>query len=96
VTTNCFHPGLVASGFNRNNGLLMDLGMMILSPGTQSGKGLPNLVWLATSPDVANLSGAYFFDQEQSAQPGGTGQRDRGSFAAVGAEVGVALVRASP
>ena len=31
VTANCFHPGLVATGFNRNNGLLMDLGMRILS-----------------------------------------------------------------
>ena len=27
MTPNCFHPGLVATGFNRNNGLLMDLGM---------------------------------------------------------------------
>ena len=26
VTANCFHPGLVATGFNRNNGWLMDLG----------------------------------------------------------------------
>ena len=25
VTATCFHPGLVASGFNRNNGLLIDL-----------------------------------------------------------------------
>src|SRR5438876_3337537 len=24
VTANCFHPGFVATGFNRNNGLLMD------------------------------------------------------------------------
>ena len=31
VTANCFHPGLVATGFNRNNGLLMDLGMTIIS-----------------------------------------------------------------
>jgi NAD(P)-dependent dehydrogenase (short-subunit alcohol dehydrogenase family) len=30
VTANCFHPGLVATGFNRNNGLLMNLGMTIL------------------------------------------------------------------
>ena len=29
---NCFHPVLVATGFNRNNGLLMDLGMTILRP----------------------------------------------------------------
>ena len=27
VTANCFHPGFVASGFNRNNGALMAFGM---------------------------------------------------------------------
>ena len=66
VTANCFHPGLVATGFNRNNGLLMDLGMRILKPVSRSPqKGADTLVWLATSPDVANVSGAYFFDQQQ-------------------------------
>ena len=66
VTANCFHPGLVATGFNRNNGLLMDLGMRILKPVSRSPqKGAGTLVWLATSPDVANVSGAYFFDQQQ-------------------------------
>jgi NAD(P)-dependent dehydrogenase (short-subunit alcohol dehydrogenase family) len=66
VTANCFHPGLVATGFNRNNGLLMDLGMTILKPVSRSPqKGADTLVWLATSPDVANVSGAYFFDQQQ-------------------------------
>ena len=65
VTANCFHPGLVATGFNRNNGLLMDLGMTILKPVSRSPqKGADTLVWLATSPDVANVSGAYFFDQQ--------------------------------
>jgi NAD(P)-dependent dehydrogenase (short-subunit alcohol dehydrogenase family) len=66
VTANCFHPGLVATGFNRNNGLLMDLGMTILGPVSRSPqKGADTLVWLATSPDVANVSGGYFFDQQQ-------------------------------
>ena len=63
---NCFHPVLVATGFNRNNGLLMDLGMTILRPVSRSPKkGAETLVWLATSPDVAHVSGVYFFDQEQ-------------------------------
>ena len=63
---NCFHPRLVATGFNRNNGLLMDLGMTILRPVSRSPKkGAETLVWLATSPDVAHVSGVYFFDQEQ-------------------------------
>jgi NAD(P)-dependent dehydrogenase (short-subunit alcohol dehydrogenase family) len=66
VTANCFHPGLVATGFNRNNGLLMDLAMTILRPVSRSPrKGAETLVWLATSPDVATVSGGYFFDREQ-------------------------------
>jgi NAD(P)-dependent dehydrogenase (short-subunit alcohol dehydrogenase family) len=58
VTANCFHPGLVTTGFNRNNGLLMDLGMTILGPVARSPeKGAETLVWLVTSPDVANVTG---------------------------------------
>src|SRR5262249_35358555 len=46
VTANCFHPGLVATGFNRNNGLLMNLGMTILRPVARSPeKGAETLVW---------------------------------------------------
>ena len=66
VTANCFHPGLVATGFNRNNGLLMNLAMTVLRPvSRRPEKGAETLVWLAIAPDVANVSGGYFFDQEQ-------------------------------
>jgi NAD(P)-dependent dehydrogenase (short-subunit alcohol dehydrogenase family) len=66
VTANCFHPGFVATGFNHNNGLLMDLAMMIVRPVSRSPqKGAETLVWLATSPHIANVSGGYFFDREQ-------------------------------
>jgi hypothetical protein len=42
----------------------MGLGMTILRPVSRSPeKGAETLVWLATSPDVANVSGAYFFDR---------------------------------
>ena len=76
MTANCFHPGLVATGFNRNNGPLMDLGMTILRPMSRSPeKGAETLVWLATSPDVANVSGGYFFDQEQ--RPSSPDAQDR-------------------
>jgi hypothetical protein len=67
VTANCFHPGFVATGFNRNNGTLMNLGMTILRPVARSPeKGAKTLVWLATSLAVADVSGVYFFDQEQT------------------------------
>lgn len=65
VTANCFHPGLVATGFNRNNGLLMDLGMTVLRPAARSPqKGAETLVWLATAPQMVDVSGGYFFDQK--------------------------------
>ena len=62
---NCYHPGLVASGFNRNNGLLMDLAMTMLRPASRSvEKGAETLVWLAASPDVPKTNGAYYIDME--------------------------------
>jgi hypothetical protein len=45
----------------------MNLGMTILRPVARSPeKGAETLVWLATSPDVANVSGRYFFDKKQA------------------------------
>ncbi len=65
VSASCFHPGLVATGFNRNNGLLMDLGMTILRPVSRSPeKGAETLVWLATLPEAATVNGGYYFDKE--------------------------------
>jgi NAD(P)-dependent dehydrogenase (short-subunit alcohol dehydrogenase family) len=66
VTANCFHPGLVATNFNRNNGALMSLGMTIIRPFSRSPeKGAETLVWLAISPDVADINGGYFIDQRR-------------------------------
>jgi NAD(P)-dependent dehydrogenase (short-subunit alcohol dehydrogenase family) len=66
VTASCFHPGLVATGFNRNNGLIMDLGMTILRPVSRSPhKGAETLVWLATLPQSALADGGYYFDKQQ-------------------------------
>ncbi len=36
VTANCFHPALVATGFNRNNGWPMSLAMTIMKPFARS------------------------------------------------------------
>jgi NAD(P)-dependent dehydrogenase (short-subunit alcohol dehydrogenase family) len=66
VTANCYHPGLVATGFNRGNGLLTDIGMTALNLMARApAVGADTLVWLATSADVANVSGKYFFDRQQ-------------------------------
>ncbi len=68
VTANCFHPGFVATGFNRNNGLLMSLGMTLVRPFARSPqKGADTLVWLVDSPDVSNETGGYFVDRRRAA-----------------------------
>ena len=64
VTANCFHPGFVATGFNRNNGLLMRVGMAISRPFARSAaKGAETLVWLVDADAAGDTSGGYFFDQ---------------------------------
>jgi NAD(P)-dependent dehydrogenase (short-subunit alcohol dehydrogenase family) len=64
VTANAFHPGFVATGFNRNNGLLMRLGMAITRPFARSPqKGADTLVWLVDAEDAGRLNGAYVVDR---------------------------------
>jgi NAD(P)-dependent dehydrogenase (short-subunit alcohol dehydrogenase family) len=61
VTANCFHPGFVASRFGTNNGFFSKAAMFLGTPFAVSpAKGADTLVYLATSPEVANVSGKYF------------------------------------
>jgi NAD(P)-dependent dehydrogenase (short-subunit alcohol dehydrogenase family) len=61
VTVNAVHPGAVATGFLKNNGPIMAVimriaGLFMLSPE----QGAETQIYLATSPEVANISGKYF------------------------------------
>jgi NAD(P)-dependent dehydrogenase (short-subunit alcohol dehydrogenase family) len=68
VTANCFHPGFVATGFNRNNGVLMRIGMALSRPFARGAvKGAQTLVWLVDSEEAGKTSGGYFFDLRQIA-----------------------------
>jgi len=63
VTANCFHPGLVATGFNRNNSGLMRVAMTVVKPFSRSAeKGAETLVWLADSDEAGAQNGGYFID----------------------------------
>ena len=65
VTANCFHPGLVASGFNRNNGRLANAAMVLMRPFARTPvEGARTLVWLADSDEVSAISGGYFADEQ--------------------------------
>ena len=64
VTANAFHPGFVATGFNRNNGVLMRVGMALSRPFARSPrKGAESLVWLVDAEEAGQLNGAYVFDR---------------------------------
>lgn len=61
ITVNCLHPGVVSSGFAKNNGwwaiFLANLGR----PFTISvQKGAANSIYLATAPELARITGKYF------------------------------------
>jgi retinol dehydrogenase-12 len=86
VTVNCLHPGFVATriGDNNNlifrlganNNLIFRLGLVIakrfaLSPE----KGADTIVYLASSPDVATVSGGYFY-QRRPASPSAAARDD--------------------
>ena len=63
VIANCFHPGLVGTRWNHNNGALMDAAMWLARPFSRSAKkGAETLVWLVDSANAGASSGGYFVD----------------------------------
>jgi NAD(P)-dependent dehydrogenase (short-subunit alcohol dehydrogenase family) len=62
ITANCLHPGFVASRFGESSGGLTSrviavARVLAISPQ----KGAQTIVYLASSPEVAKVSGAYFY-----------------------------------
>ena len=61
VTTNCLHPGGVATGFGSDSGGLGGVMMLLARPFLISAeKGAETSVFLASSPSVAHISGGYY------------------------------------
>src|SRR3954449_2635108 len=59
VIANCFHPGLVRTGFGKNDWLLFRLGLTVAGPFLRSpDRGARSLVWLALSEEAGRLGGA--------------------------------------
>jgi NAD(P)-dependent dehydrogenase (short-subunit alcohol dehydrogenase family) len=66
VTANAFHPGFVATGFNKNNSAFMRFGMTVVRPFARSAqRGARTLVWLVDSEEAGEISGGYFFDESR-------------------------------
>jgi NAD(P)-dependent dehydrogenase (short-subunit alcohol dehydrogenase family) len=63
VTANCVHPGFVATRFGDQSGALMSRVVWLakffaISPA----KGAQTIVYLASSPDIAKMTGQYFYE----------------------------------
>jgi NAD(P)-dependent dehydrogenase (short-subunit alcohol dehydrogenase family) len=66
VTANCFHPGLVATGITRNLRGVARVTMKVVDMfSRRPEKGAETLVWLVDSPEVSDVTGAYFVDKKE-------------------------------
>jgi NAD(P)-dependent dehydrogenase (short-subunit alcohol dehydrogenase family) len=77
LAVNCFHPGVIRSGFGKNDGALVRLsitvaGVFMRSPRT----GAQPLVWLALDPAAGDLRGEYV-ERQRPARPGARAQDDQ-------------------
>ncbi|WP_037408874.1 SDR family oxidoreductase [Candidatus Solirubrobacter pratensis] len=77
ITASCLHPGVVRTGFGKNDGLLYRAGLTAIGPFLRSPqRGARSLVWLALSNEAAGLSGVYVHD-EKVVTPSPAAQDDR-------------------
>jgi NAD(P)-dependent dehydrogenase (short-subunit alcohol dehydrogenase family) len=77
VTANALHPGFVASSFGDNNGFLFRIGIGLAKrfSAISIEEGAATPVYLASSPEVASISGRYFVNTRE-AQPSAAAQDD--------------------
>ena len=66
VTTNCLHPGGVATGLGWNNGWWAVLIAKALRPFIRTPEqGADTVVYLTTSAEVAGINGKYFYNRRE-------------------------------
>lgn len=60
LVANCFHPGVIRSGFGKNDGALVRVGLVLAGPFLRSpASGARSLVWLALDQAGGELRGEY-------------------------------------
>lgn len=67
VVANVIHPGVVVTGFSQNNGLMYKVAAPIrrLFNRASASDGAAPAVYLATAPEAATITGAYFGPPQQ-------------------------------
>ena len=65
ITVNCLHPGVIASNFGKTAFGITKWFFRLTRPFMKSAKqGATTIVYLATSPDVAEITGKYFINRK--------------------------------
>jgi len=60
LAANCLHPGVIRTGFGKNDGLLARVTLTVVGPFLRSPQtGARPLVWLALDPEAGELRGQY-------------------------------------
>jgi NAD(P)-dependent dehydrogenase (short-subunit alcohol dehydrogenase family) len=64
VTANCLHPGFVATRFGDQSGGLLSAFVRVAKPfgGISPQEGAKTIVYLASSSEIASVSGEYFYE----------------------------------
>jgi len=61
VTVNCLHPGVVRTGFGKDQGGLFNIGLRIISPFMMSPeKAARAAIYMTTSPELEGVTGKHF------------------------------------
>ncbi len=76
VTVNAMHPGVIATGFGSGIGGIWGLLLGVLRPFLKTPEqGADTLIWLASTPEVAESSGGYY-DRRRLREPSAAAQDD--------------------
>jgi NAD(P)-dependent dehydrogenase (short-subunit alcohol dehydrogenase family) len=77
IAANCFHPGVIRTGFGKNDGALVRIGLTLAGPFLRSPEsGASTLVWLALDPAAGELRGQYV-EKQRPVQPSAQARDDR-------------------
>jgi NAD(P)-dependent dehydrogenase (short-subunit alcohol dehydrogenase family) len=77
IAANCFHPGVIRTGFGKNDGVLARISLTLVGPFLGSPeRGAGTLVWLALEPAGGELRGQYV-EKRRPVQPSAEALDDR-------------------
>jgi NAD(P)-dependent dehydrogenase (short-subunit alcohol dehydrogenase family) len=76
LAANCFHPGVIRTGFGKNDGALARIGLTLAGPFLRSPQsGARGMVFLALDPEAGDLRGEYL-EKSKPAQPSAAARDD--------------------